>query len=246
MRGLKDKVVIITGAAQGLGQATAFRFAEEGAKVVIADMADATGTLKTVKEKGVEAIALPVDVTKPDSVQAMVDKAIETFGRIDVLINNAGINNDNVLRKMTHDQFNKVINVNLIGVFNCTKAVIPQMLAQGSGVVLSASSVVGLYGNAGVANYAASKWAVIGMTKSWAKEMAKKGLRFNCVAPGFCNTEMVAKMPEKVVKEFVIPKTASGRLGEPWEIAAAYAFLASDDAQYINGTVLSVDGMCTL
>ena len=139
-----------------------------------------------------------------------------------------------------------VIDVNLTGVFNCTSAVLPYMLERQAGVVLTASSVVGIYGNLGQTNYAATKWGVIGMTKSWAKEMAKNGLRFNCVAPGFIGTDMVKKIPEQVLQDKILIKVPAGRLGEPEEIAAAFAFLASDDAKFINGTVLSVDGACTL
>jgi len=246
MRGLKDKVVLITGAANGIGKATAIRFAEEGAKVIVADFVDGSGTVGEVEAKGSEAVYVQVDVTNLDSVKAMVDKAISHFGRIDVLINNAGITKDAMMKKMTKDAWDAVIAVNLTGVFNCTSAVLPHMLEQKSGVVLTTSSVVGLYGNLGQTNYAASKWGVIGMTKSWAKEMAKLGLRFNCVAPGFIATEMVRKIPEQVLQEKILVKIPAGRLGEPEEVAAAFAFLASDDAKFINGAVLSVDGACTL
>ncbi len=246
MKGLKDKVVIITGAASGIGKATALRFAEEGANIVIGDFADGTAAVAEVQAKGVQAIYVQVNVTDPDSVQAMVAKTIEVFGRVDVLINNAGITKDAMMKKMTKEAWDAVINVNLTGVFNCTSAVLPHMLAQKAGVVLTTSSVVGIYGNLGQTNYAASKWGVIGMTKSWAKEMAKNGLRFNCVAPGFIATEMVKKIPEQVLNEKILIKVPAGRLGEPEEIAAAFAFLASDDAKFINGTVLSVDGACTL
>jgi 3-oxoacyl-[acyl-carrier protein] reductase len=246
MKGLKDKVVIITGAASGIGKATALRFAEEGANIVIGDFADGTAAVEEVQAKGVQAIYVQVNVTDPDSVQAMVAKTIEVFGRVDVLINNAGITKDAMMKKMTKEAWDAVINVNLTGVFNCTSAVLPHMLEQKAGVVLTTSSVVGIYGNLGQTNYAASKWGVIGMTKSWAKEMAKNGLRFNCVAPGFIATEMVKKIPEQVLNEKILIKVPAGRLGEPEEIAAAFAFLASDDARFINGTVLSVDGACTL
>ena len=246
MKGLKDKVVIITGAASGIGKATALRFAEEGANIVIGDFADGTAAVEEVQAKGVQAIYVQVNVTDPDSVQAMVAKTIEVFGRVDVLINNAGITKDAMMKKMTKEAWDAVINVNLTGVFNCTSAVLPHMLEQKAGVVLTTSSVVGIYGNLGQTNYAASKWGVIGMTKSWAKEMAKNGLRFNCVAPGFIATEMVKKIPEQVLNEKILIKVPAGRLGEPEEIAAAFAFLASDDAKFINGTVLSVDGACTL
>ncbi len=246
MKGLKNKVVIITGAAAGIGKATALRFAEEGANIVIADYADGSAAVQEVAAKGVQAIYVQVNVTDPESVKAMVAKTIEVFGKVDVLINNAGITKDAMMKKMTKDAWDSVINVNLTGVFNCTSAVLPQMLEQKAGVVLTTSSVVGLYGNLGQTNYAAAKWGVIGMTKSWAKEMARNGLRFNCVAPGFIATEMVKKIPEQVLNEKILIKVPAGRLGEPEEIAAAFAFLASDDAKFINGAVLSVDGACTL
>ncbi|HWR44666.1 beta-ketoacyl-ACP reductase [Sporomusa sp.] len=246
MKGLKDKVVIITGAASGIGKATALRFAEEGANIVVADFADGTATVKEVTEKGVQAIYVQVNVTDSENVATMVAKAVEVFGKVDVLINNAGITKDAMMKKMTKEAWDSVINVNLTGVFNCTSAVLPHMLEQKSGVVLTTSSVVGLYGNLGQTNYAATKWGVIGMTKSWAKEMARNGIRFNCVAPGFIATEMVKKIPEQVLNEKILIKVPAGRLGEPEEIAAAFAFLASDDAKFINGTVLSVDGACTL
>jgi len=213
---------------------------------VIADFADGAATVEEVKAKGAEAVYVQVDVTNPDSTKAMVDKAVEAFGRVDVLINNAGITKDAMMKKMTKETWDAVISVNLTGVFNCTSAVLPFLLEQKSGVVLTTSSVVGIYGNLGQTNYAATKWGVIGMTKSWAKEMAKNGLRFNCVAPGFIGTDMVKKIPEQVLNDKIIIKVPAGRLGEPEEIAAAFAFLASDDAKYINGTVLSVDGACTL
>ena len=246
MRGLKDKVVVITGAAGGIGKATALRFAEEGADIVVADFADGAATVAEVEAKGRKAIYVQTDVTKIDSAKAMIAKAIETFGRVDVLINNAGITKDAMMKKMAKESFDAVIAVNLTGVFNCTSAVLPNMLENKSGVVLTTSSIVGLFGNIGQTNYAASKWGVIGMTKSWAKEMAKNGLRFNCVAPGFIGTDMVRKIPAEVLQEKIIIKIPAGRLGEPEEIAAAFAFLASDDAKFINGTVLSVDGACTI
>ena len=246
MNGLKDKVVIITGAAGGIGKATALRFAAEGAHVVVADFAEGAATVAEVEAKGVRGLSVRVDVTDAGSVAAMVELVKASFGRIDVLINNAGITKDSMMKKMSKDAWDAVIGVNLTGVFNCTSAVLPVMLEQRSGVVLTTSSVVGLYGNLGQTNYAASKWGVIGMTKSWAKEMARNGLRFNCVAPGFIGTDMVRKIPEQVLNEKILIKIPQARLGEPEEIAAALAFLASDDAKYINGAVLSVDGACTL
>lgn len=246
MKGLKDKVALITGAAGGIGKATALRFAEEGAKVVVADFSDGSGTVAQIQSMGGRAAFIQVDVSCTDSVNNMVDKALKEFGRIDVLINNAGITKDSMMKKMSREAWDAVLAVNLTGVFNCTSAVLPSMLENKSGVVLTTSSVVGLYGNLGQANYAATKWGVIGMTKSWAKEMAKDGLRFNCVAPGFIGTDMVKKIPEQVLNEKILVKVPAKRLGEPEEIAAAFAFLASDDARFINGTVLSVDGACTL
>jgi len=246
MRGLKDKIVVITGAASGIGKASALRFAEEGANIVVADFADGSATVKEVEAMGRKAIYVQTDVTNIESAKEMVAKAIEVFGRVDVLINNAGITKDAMMKKMAKDSWDAVIAVNLTGVFNCTSAVLPNMLDNKSGVVLTTSSIVGLFGNIGQTNYAASKWGVIGMTKSWAKEMAKNGLRFNCVAPGFIGTDMVRKIPAEVLQEKIIVKIPAGRLGEPEEIAAAFAFLASDDAKFINGTVLSVDGACTI
>lgn len=246
MRGLKGKVIIVTGAAGGIGKSTALRFAAEGSKVVVADFADGAKTVTEISIKGEQAIYVKTDVTSLDSVQAMVDLAVQTFGTVDVLINNAGITSDAMMKKMSPAAWDSVIAVNLTGVFNCTSAVLPIFLAKQAGVVLTTSSLAGLFGNMGQTNYAATKWGVIGMTKCWAKEMARQGLRFNCVAPGFIGTEMVRKIPEQVLKDKIIAKIPQGRLGEVDEVAAAFAFLASDDAKYINGTVLSVDGSATL
>jgi len=246
MRGLKDKVVVITGSAGGIGKASALRFAEEGANIVVADFVDGAATVQEVEAMGRKAIYVQTDVRSLESAQNMIAKAIEAFGRVDVLINNAGITKDSMMKKMTRDAWDAVISVNLTGVFNCTSAVLPNMLENKFGVVLTSSSIVGIYGNIGQTNYAASKWGVIGMTKSWAKEMAKNGLRFNCVAPGFIGTDMVRKIPAEVLQEKIIIKIPAGRLGEPEEIAAAFAFLASDDAKFINGAVLSIDGACTI
>lgn len=246
MKGLKDKVVIITGAAGGIGKAAALRFAEEGSKVVVADYSDGAATVNEVKAQGGEAVYVQVDVTDIEGCRNMVKQALAEFGRVDVLINNAGITKDAMMKKMAREAWDAVIAVNLTGVFNCTSAVLPTMLAQESGVVITSSSLVGIFGNMGQTNYAATKWGVIGMTKSWAKEMARKGLRFNCVAPGFIGTEMIKKIPKEVLEQKILVKISAGRLGEPEEIAAAFAFLASDDAKYINGTVLSVDGAAVI
>jgi 3-oxoacyl-[acyl-carrier protein] reductase len=240
---LKDKVAIITGGAKGIGRETALLFAKEGAGVVICDFDEATGrkTLAELKTLGSDAMFYKVDVTDRLNVQAMVDETKQKYGRIDILVNNAGITVDAFLTKMTEEQWDKVIAVNLKGVFNCTQAVVPIMMEQGSGVILSASSVVGVYGNIGQTNYAATKAGVIGMTKTWARELGKKGIRVNAVAPGFIITDMTAKVPEKVL-DLMKSKTPLGRLGYPEDVAKAYLFLASDDASYINGQILGVDG----
>ncbi len=171
----------------------------------------------------------------------MIEDTIKEFGRLDVIVNNAGITMDATLAKMTEEQWDKVIDVNLKGVYNCGQAAAKIMVDQGSGVILNASSVVGLYGNFGQTNYAATKWGVIGMTKSWAKELGRKGVRSNAVAPGFISTPMVMKMPEKVIS-MMEGKAPLGKLGEPEDIANAYAFLASDEAKFITGAVLEVTG----
>lgn len=246
MRGLKKKVVLITGAASGIGKATAIRFAQEGSDIIVADFSDGTETVKEIKKLGIQAIYLKVNVKNYDDVKNLISGSLAVFNQIDILINNAGITKDATMKKLTKEAFEDVIAVNLTGVFNCTSAVLPHMLERKSGIILTTSSVVGLYGNFGQTNYAATKWGVIGMTKSWAKEMAKDGLRFNCVAPGFIATEMVKKIPQDILEKKILIKVPAARLGEPEEIAAAFAFLASDDAKFINGTVLSVDGACTL
>lgn len=240
---LKDKVAIITGAAQGIGKATAIKFAKEGAKIVVGDLnLDSLQEVITeVKEIGAEVLSYAVNVTKRQEIQAMVDDVIEKWGRIDVLINNAGITADNQLLKMPEEDFDKVIDVNLKGVYNCSQIVAKVMAEVGSGVILNASSVVGVYGNFGQTNYAATKWGVIGMTKTWAKELGKKGIRVNAVAPGFILTPMVQKMPEKVL-DMMKDKSPLKQLGTPEDVANAYAFLASDEAKFITGAVLSVDG----
>jgi 3-oxoacyl-[acyl-carrier protein] reductase len=246
---MKDKVVLITGGAAGIGKATALRFAEEGAKVVICDVNEAAGQ-ETVKELGPEATFYKVNVASREEVQKWVDDVAAKYGQVDVLVNNAGILRDGQLIKfkegqlvgqMSEADFDLVISVNLKGVFNCTQAVTPVMAKQGRGVILNASSVVGLYGNFGQTNYVATKSGVIGMTKVWARELGRFGIRVNVVAPGFTATEMVASMPEKIL-DGMKSRTPLGRLGEPRDIANAYLFLASDDASFITGATLQVDG----
>jgi 3-oxoacyl-[acyl-carrier protein] reductase len=244
---LLNKVSLITGAAQGIGLATALKFAAEGAIVIVCDRSQA-GVDEAVAQcqaLGVQADGFVVDVTDRPAVDAVVAGVLAQFGRIDVLVNNAGITQDARLQKMTIEQFDKVIDVNLRGVFHCSQAVADAMVAQGSGVILNASSVVGIYGNFGQTNYAASKFGVIGFTKTWSRELGPKGIRVNAVAPGFVNTPMVAAMPEKV-RQDLEAKVPLKRLGKPEEIANVYAFLASDEASYINGEVIEVSGGMSL
>jgi len=234
---LDGKVAVITGAARGIGAETARVFREAGAIVVTWDVAEGAGAR--------------VDVTDPVAVAKAVADSVTTHGRIDVLVNNAGILRDAQLVKvkdgevqgggMSEADFDAVISVNLRGVFVCTQAVAPTMIRQRSGRILNASSVVGLYGSFGQTNYVASKAAIIGMTKVWARELGPRGITVNAVAPGFIGTEMVRQMPEKILATMV-ERTPVRRLGEPKDVAYAYLFLASDEASFINGAVLSVDG----
>lgn len=240
---LENKVAIITGAANGLGFEAARIFIKEGAKVALVDFDEKTGTqrVEELRDAGGDAEFFKVNVADRNSVDAMVNGVIERFGKIDILINNAGITKDGFLTKLSVEDFQKVIDVNLTGVFHCTQAVVPHMIAQGKGKIISTSSVSGVYGNLGQTNYAAAKAAVVGMTKTWAKELARKGINVNAVAPGFIETNMVAQVPEKVINQIkgMIPMQ---RLGQPSEIGYAYLFLASDESNYVNGTVLHVDG----
>ncbi|MDT8860152.1 3-oxoacyl-[acyl-carrier-protein] reductase [Alkalihalobacillus sp. MEB130] len=240
---LKDKVAIITGASRGIGEATARKFALEGAKLVLVDLKkdEVDRVSQIIKDLNGESIGIDVDVTDREEVENLMKKTIHHYGRIDVVINNAGITQDATLVKMTEQQWDSVIDVNLKGVFNVAQEAAKIMIEQKSGVILNASSVVGLYGNFGQTNYAASKWGVNGMTKSWAKELGKHGIRVNAIAPGFIATPMVDKMPDKV-KEMMRNKSVLNRMGKPEDIANGYAFLASDEAEYITGTVLSIDG----
>ncbi|WP_203362041.1 3-oxoacyl-ACP reductase FabG [Bacillus sp. REN10] len=240
---LKDKVAIITGAANGIGLAAAELFAKEGAKVVIADFDEELGAkrVQELTEKGYEVAFSKVNVVDRDSVDAMVKLTTDRYGRVDILVNNAGITRDGMLWKMSPEDFQRVLDVNLKGVFNCTQSVIPHMISQGSGRVINTSSVSGVYGNVGQTNYAAAKAGVVGMTKSWAKELGRKGINVNAVAPGFVETSMVATVPEKILDQLktTIPL---GRLGSPKDVANAYLFLASDESNYVNGITLHVDG----
>jgi len=240
--GLHGKVVIVTGAAAGIGKATAQRFAAEGCRVASWDVREEEPTPGGLFRK--------VDVTDGAQVEAAVEEVAARWGGVHVLVNNAGIIRDGQLVKykdgvlagvMSDAQFDSLIGVNLKGVFICTRAVAPRMVAAGGGVILNASSVVGLYGNFGQTNYVASKAGVIGMTKVWARELGKYHIRVNAVAPGFIATDMTKGMPEKI-RSAMIGRTPLGRMGQPEDIANAYVWLASDAASFISGTVLSVDG----
>jgi 3-oxoacyl-[acyl-carrier protein] reductase len=244
---LAGKVAIITGGARGIGHSTAVKFASDGAKVAVCDINPELTevTLGEIRALGGEAEGFRVDVTNRGEIASMVAGVMAKWGRVDCVVNNAGIVMDAQLKNMTDEQFDKVIDINLKGVYNCTRAVVDIMLAQQTGVILTTSSVVGLYGNFGQTNYAASKFAVIGMTKTWARELGRKGIRAIAVCPGFIATPILNKMPPKVLGDMAA-KVPLGRLGLPEEIANVFAFLASDEASYINGAVISVDGGMTL
>ncbi len=250
--GSRGKVVVITGAGAGIGRATAMRFAEEGARIAAWDVSEqASAQLESaITWAGGEGHFQAVDVTNADAVESAVAAVVERWGRIDILINNAGIvrdaqlvkwNGNGPLSMMTDDMWDSVIGVNLKGVFLCTRAVVPHMIRAGGGVILCAASVVGLLGNFGQTNYVASKAGVIGMTRTWARELGKYNIRVNAVAPGFIATAMVKAMPEKVL-DSMLAHTPIRRIGTPEDVANAYAWLASDQASFIHGTVLSVDG----
>lgn len=239
----KDKVAIITGSAKGIGFSTAQRFAGEGAIVILADM-----NLESVKGAAAQipsAQAYAMNVTDRASIQAVVDQVMQKHGRIDILINNAGITQDARLVKMTEAQFDAVIDVNLKGVFNCTQLIVPHMLEAKSGAIVNASSVVGIYGNFGQTNYSATKFGVIGFTKTWARELGPKGIRVNAICPGFIATEMIKAMPENILQD-IKQRSWLGRLGTPEEIASVYLFLASNEASFINGVALEVSGGISL
>lgn len=243
MKRLENKIAIVTGGAQGIGKATVEKFLDEGATVVIWDVDDSKGNkfVADMTAQGFKAKFMKVNVAGFDEVEKAINDIITEYGRIDILVNNAGILRDGTLVKMTPEQWQNVIDVNLTGVFNCTKAVAPYMIAKQYGKIINATSVVGLYGNFGQTNYVATKAGVIGMTKVWARELGRKGINVNSIAPGFIATEMVESMPEKVIASMK-EKTPLGRLGKPEDIANAYCFLASEESSFINGTVLSVDG----
>lgn len=240
---LLGKVALVTGAAQGIGKAIALLLAEKGADVVVSDInvEKAQETAREIEEKGRKSMALKVNVADPDEVEKMVEAIIERFSRIDILVNNAGITRDKLLLRMSSEDWDAVLDVNLKGVFNCTKSVIKYMSKQRSGKIVNIASVVGLMGNVGQANYAASKAGVIGFTKTVAREFAQRGININAIAPGYIQTPMTEVLPERV-KEELMRLIPMGRLGQPEDVAQAVLFLVSEASNYVTGQVLNVNG----
>lgn len=239
---LNGKIALITGGANGIGLATAERFVREGAKIILWDVSDKVKDVaERLNHEGYEAIDKKISVTNIDEVQKAVDEARGHFGRIDILINNAGITKDRTLLKMSKQEWDDVISVNLTGVFNCTRAVAPVMKEQNYGRIVSASSNVAIRGNFGQTNYVATKSAIVGMTKVWAMELGRFGITVNCIAPGFITTAMTDAMPEEVRKA-TIPQIPLGRWGAPEDIANGYLYLASDEASFVSGICLTIDG----
>ena len=239
---LQNKVAIITGGARGIGRSAAEIFTREGATVIIWDMLDeGEETAQTLRDQGHKATFMRVSVTDVPGVEEAVRKVIEQHGQIHILVNNAGITRDRTLLKMSHLEWQQVIDVNLTGVFNCTKAVVPHMVERGYGRIICTSSIVGVHGNFGQTNYAATKAGVVAMCRTWAKELGSKGITANAVAPGFIRTDMTDAMPDEA-KKATIALIPARRMGEPDDIANAYLYLASDEASFVNGQVLGVNG----
>ena len=239
---LEGKVAMITGASQGIGREIALRMAEEGANIVAVDIADhVADTAKKAEEKGVKALGLKGDVTQLDSMTGLIGQALDKFGKIDILVNNAGITRDNLILRMSEEDWDMVLAVNLKGVFNCTKAVSRAMLKQRSGKIVNIASVIGVMGNAGQANYAASKGGVIALTKTAAREFASRGITVNAVAPGFIQTAMTEKLSEEA-KAASLAQVPLQKYGTPKDVAEAVLFLAGPNSDYVTGQVLHVDG----
>lgn len=244
MRKLEGKVAVVTGASRGIGRAIALKLAEEGAKVVVnysGSQAKAEEVVAMIQENGGEAIAVQASVSQTEEVTALMDAAVKTYGSLDILVNNAGITRDNLIMRMKEDEWDDVLNTNLKGVFLCTKAVTRQMMKQRAGRIINISSIVGVAGNAGQANYVAAKAGVIGLTKTTAKELASRNILVNAIAPGFIETEMTEQLPEDI-KQGMLTQIPLAKLGQPEDIAKAVAFLASDDANYMTGQTLHIDG----
>lgn len=244
MSDLTGKTAIITGASRGIGAEIAKRFAQAGAKVVVnysGSQEKAEAVVASIKENGGEAIAVKANVSDAESVKAMVEEAMAAFGSVDILVNNAGITRDNLMMRMKDDEWDDVINTNLKGVFVCTKAVTRQMMKQRSGRIVNIASIVGVMGNAGQANYVASKAGVIGLTKTTARELASRGITANAVAPGFITTDMTDALNDEI-QQSMMAQIPLGRFGKPEEVAKAALFLASDEASYMTGQTLHLDG----
>ena len=247
MKNLENKIAIITGDGSGIGKATALKFAEQGAHGIIWDISDERGkeVAQQITNNGGKAEFFHVDTTHKSHIESAAQSIFNTYGHIDILINNAGITKDATLLKMTDEQWDQVISVNLTGVYHCTRIIAPYMVQNNYGRIINASSVVGLFGNFGQTNYAATKAGLIGMTQTLSKELGRKGITVNAVAPGFIATEMIQLMPQDVLQSMEA-KVPVKRLGRPEEVASLYAFLASDDASYINGAVIRIDGGISL
>lgn len=244
MRKLEGKVAVVTGASRGIGRAIALKLADEGAKVVVnysGSQAKAEEVVTRIQENGGEAIAVQASVSQSEEVTALMDTAVKTFGSLDILVNNAGITRDNLLMRMKEDEWDDVLNTNLKGVFLCTKAVTRQMMKQRAGRIINISSIVGVAGNAGQANYVAAKAGVIGLTKTTAKELASRNILVNAIAPGFIETEMTDQLSEEL-RQGMLTQIPLAKLGQPEDIAKTVAFLASDDANYMTGQTLHIDG----
>lgn len=240
---LKDKVAVITGGARGIGKEMALFFAREGARICICDISDESiqAAVKDIESVGTEAMGVKVDVTNFSQVEEMTQKALDKFSKIDILINNAGITRDNLLLRMKEEDWDAVLNVNLKGAFNCAKAVSRIMIKQRSGKIINIASVIGITGNAGQANYAASKGGIISFTKSIAKELASRNINVNAIAPGFIKTDMTAKLSQEL-QDAMLKLIPLAKLGEPSDVAKLALFLASDNSSYITGQTIQVDG----